>query len=252
MRNLVSIVIPVYNEALAIREILRRVLSAPLPSWAEIEIVIVDDGSNDTTVHLIQDFIRENPGSAQLIRLHQALINHGKGAALRAGFKLAQGQIIIVQDGDLEYSPNDYSRLLQPFEDTDTQIVYGSRFMRGIPRGMKFWNALANRILSLAVQILFRHSMSDEATGYKVFRKEVLSELDLKCRRFEFCPEFTAKVLRRGYSIVEVPINYNPRGIFEGKKIKARDGFQALWTLVKYRIVPSKRGDSSAPSKVRA
>jgi dolichol-phosphate mannosyltransferase len=252
MRNLVSIVIPVYNEALAIREILRRVLAAPLPEWAEIEIVIVDDGSNDTTVNLIQEFIKENPETSKLIRLHQGLVNHGKGAALRAGFKLAQGRIIIVQDGDLEYSPNDYSRLLQPFEDEETQIVYGSRFTRGIPRGMKFWNAVANRILSLAVQLLFAHPITDEATGYKVFRKEILSQLDLKCRRFEFCPEFTAKVLRRGYSIIEVPINYNPRGIFEGKKIKARDGFQALWTLVKYRLIPVRRDAATSQPSVRA
>jgi dolichol-phosphate mannosyltransferase len=230
----VSIVVPVYNEALAIREVLRRVCRAPLVDDAEKEVVIIDDGSVDSTLEQITNFLIEDPGAA-MCRLHVGAVTNGKGAALRAGFSVATGDVLIVQDGDLEYSPDDYPILLAPFADAHTHVVYGSRFADGRPRGMRLPNWVANRMLSFATRILFGYPISDEATGYKVFRREVLDRVALTCHGFEFCPEFTAKVLLAGFDIVEVPISYNPRGILDGKKIHARDGVIALWWLIKIR-----------------
>jgi len=229
----VSVVIPVYNEAPAIAELLRCVCKAPLPDWCEIEVVLVDDGSTDHTMTSIREFIDEHPESADRIKVHESLINHGKGAALRAGFKIARGDIILIQDGDLEYSPSDYADLLEPFRDPAVHIVYGSRFLRGWPRGMKRRNLVANLVLSATATVLFGQRISDEATGYKVFRRSVLDHFDLTCRRFEFCPEFTGNALKAGFRIHEIPIRYEPRGILEGKKIKASDGFQAIRWLFK-------------------
>lgn len=231
-----SVVIPVYNEAPAISELLRRVCRAPLPDGVEREIVVVDDGSTDQTLEAVQEFGDENPHWKEFFVLHRSMINHGKGAALRAGFKIATGDIIIVQDGDLEYDPRDYPALLAPFEDPKVSVVYGSRFAKGYPKGMKLANLIANRILSWTATILFGQRITDEATCYKVFRREVLDAFSLECRQFEFCPEFTGKAMRAGFRIHEIPISYNPRGILEGKKIKARDGFIAMFWLLKARF----------------
>lgn len=231
----VSIVIPVYNEALAIYELLRRVVSAPLDGH-QAEVVIVDDGSTDETIARIEAFRNDHPNCKLVIRYHRGLINHGKGAALRAAFKLAEGDIILIQDGDLEYSPEDYPTLLAPFADPNVDVVYGSRFMHGNPKEMKLPNLIANKILTWTVRLLYRQNMTDEATGYKVFRRRILGSIDFKSRGFEFCPEFTSRVLRSGLSIIEVPIHYEPRGILEGKKIRAKDGFIALWWLLKLRF----------------
>ena len=233
-----SVIIPVYNEALAIREILLRVHKAPLPKGVEKEVILVDDGSTDETTSLIEDFLHDHEDYKKNTRFHKSLINHGKGAALRAGFELATGDILLVQDGDLEYNPNNYPDLLEPFIKQQADIVYGSRFKNGFPKGMHFLNLLANLILTYTTRILYGVSMSDEATCYKVFRRTLLKEIKLKCRGFEFCPEFTGEAFkRRGkYKFVEVPIDYNPRGLLEGKKIKASDGFVAFWILVKKRF----------------
>jgi dolichol-phosphate mannosyltransferase len=235
-RSKVSVIIPVYNEALAITELLRRVLKAPLPPWLDKEVVVVDDGSTDHTLEHIREFVQEHPHLADQIRIHESHINHGKGSALRAGFKIATGDILLVQDGDLEYSPDDYPKLLAPFADPNVHIVYGSRFWQGPPKGMRFLNLTANRILSTLATVLYKQRITDEATGFKVFRREVLDQFDLHCRRFEFCPEFTGRSLKAGYTIHEVPIDYDPRGILEGKKIKASDGFVAVYWLMKVRL----------------
>jgi glycosyltransferase involved in cell wall biosynthesis len=171
-----------------------------------------------------------------LIHVHKSVLNYGKGAAVRTGLRLAKGEILLIQDGDLEYDPKDYPVLLAPFEDASVHVVYGSRFFYHNPKGMKFLNLLANRILAFLTTILFSQKLTDEATGYKVFRRDVLNGMELKSRGFEFCPEFTGKCLRFGYKIKEVPISYNPRGILEGKKIKAKDGFIAVWWLLKARF----------------
>jgi dolichol-phosphate mannosyltransferase len=242
----VSIVIPVYNEALAISEVLRRVCKAPLPEGFESEVVVIDDGSTDHTIAGLREFLEEHPEYAAKVRHHESLINHGKGAALRAGFQIASGEIVLVQDGDLEYSPSDYPKLLEPFRDADVHVVYGTRFASGAPRGMKLPNRLANRILSLAATVLYGQRISDEATGYKVFRRAVLDRFELRCRRFEFCPEFTGNVRRAGYRIHEVPIAYDARGILEGKKIQAWDGFVALWWLFKVRF--TRRVPAATPA----
>jgi glycosyltransferase involved in cell wall biosynthesis len=228
----VSIVIPVYNERNVLDEVMRRVLAAPLPAGLGREIIVVDDGSTDGTTQLLERY-RDTP----LVVIHHSKVNFGKGAALRIGIAHSAGDFILVQDGDLEYDPNDWRAVLQPLVDGRASVVYGSRFA-GRPKNMKFANWLANRILTAAANALYRCSITDEATAYKAFRADVLKSIPLRCIRFEFCPEVTAKARRLGHEIHEVPIGYNARGILEGKKIRWQDGVEAIWTLVKYRFAP--------------
>ena len=228
----VSIIIPVYNEFRTFPEVLERVRRAPLPAGCSKEIVVVDDGSSDGTTELLAAQARDG-----IVIGRHAMRNSGKGAAIRAGLALASGDIVLIQDGDLEYDPNDYARLLEPIVRGEAQIVYGSRFLAR-PVEMARKNRIANRILTAAANLLYSAHITDEATAYKAFHAPVLRGMRLNCRRFEFCPEVTAKARRLGYRIQEVPVSYNARGIGEGKKIRARDGFIALWTLIKYRFAP--------------
>ena len=231
----ISIIIPVYNEFRTFSQVLERVRRAPLLEGCSKEIIVIDDGSTDGTTQMIAAHAQ----AGDIITGHHATGNFGKGTAIRTGIALASGDILLTQDGDLEYDPNDYARILEPIVKGEADVVYGSRFL-GTPAGMAIRNRIANWILTTAANLLYDAGLTDEATAYKAFRAPVLREVHLTCRRFEFCPEITAKLRRLGYQIREVPISYNARGIADGKKIRARDGFEALWTLVKYRF-PSRR-----------
>jgi glycosyltransferase involved in cell wall biosynthesis len=231
----VSVIIPVYNEFRTFEAVLERVRNAALPAGCSREIVVIDDGSTDGTAQMVDQQMR-----AGVVVGHAAPRNAGKGAAIRIGIELSSGDVIVIQDGDLEYDPNDYARLLEPIVQGEADVVYGSRFLVQQRTGMAFRNHVANRILAIAANVLYSAGLTDEATAYKAFRTSVLRGIRLECRRFEFCPEVTAKLRRLGYPIREVPISYNARGIAEGKKIRAGDGFAALWTLIKYRFTPQR------------
>lgn len=219
---------PVYNERETIQEIIRRVKESPVVN----EIIIVDDGSTDGTREIL-DGLR-NEKLIQVI-LHDK--NMGKGAAVRSGIQAVAGDLLIIQDADLEYDPRDYPKLLQPIQEDIADVVYGSRFLGEARRPIYFWNMVANKILTFTTNIFYNNILSDMETGYKLLKKEIASSLNLKARGFEFEPEITAKLLKRKVRIYEVPIRFNPRLYSEGKKIKMKDAFIAMWTLVKYRFV---------------
>ena len=223
-----SVLIPVYNEMENIREILSRVRATKLAK----EIIVVDDGSSDGT----REVLKKLDGRHKVrVILHEK--NLGKGAAVATGLREARGDVVLIQDADLEYNPRDYPALLQPIEEGLADVVYGSRFLGGPHRVTMFWHLVANRLLTLLTNILYNTILTDMETGYKVFRRKIVENMTLRAKRFDFEPEFTAKVLKRHYRIFEVPISFNPRDYSQGKKIKLKDAFQAVWTLLKYRIV---------------
>lgn len=228
---ILSVLIPVYNEKNTISEILRRIDAVDLKDLGfEKEVIIVDDGSKDGTA----DILKVLEGKYKIIYHPQ---NQGKGAAVRTGLREASGDYLIIQDADLEYDPRDYRKLLETALKNNAQVVYGSRLGS---RQNKFSHVsyyLGGIFLNFATNFLYRTKITDESTGYKLFKTEVIKSLPLKCRGFEFCPEVTARVVKKGIKIYEAPINYHPRHIKEGKKIKWRDGLIILWTLIKYKFV---------------
>ncbi len=223
----ISIIMPVYNEAKTISRIIQKVMAVRLNK----ELIIVDDGSNDGT----QDFLKviKHP-NIKVIFHHN---NKGKGYAIRTALARVTGNIVIIQDADLEYNPEDYHKLIKPVLDGKSKVVYGSRFTRKNPYPYhldKFY--LATRILTFLTNLLYSSKITDESTCYKVFDAKLLKSIKLECKRFEFCPEITAKVLKKKLKIIEVPISYSPRTPKQGKKINWKDGFQAFWALIKYRF----------------
>jgi dolichol-phosphate mannosyltransferase len=223
-----SVIVPIYNEARTVDALLRRVLDGPYPGK---QIVVVDDGSTDAT----PDLLRHWEGQMTLLRHPR---NLGKGAAVRTGLAHALGEATIIQDADLEYDPAEYPRLVEPILHGDAEVVYGSRYLA--PLQPLPWTKfrVAEVVLNMLVRVLYGRRITDEATCYKAFRTPLLRSLDLRAKRFELCPELTAKLCRLGIPIVEVPISYHPRGAEAGKKIRWYDGWQAVWTLLKWRVKP--------------
>ncbi|MDI6715607.1 MAG: glycosyltransferase family 2 protein [Actinomycetota bacterium] len=220
-----SVIIPCYNEKATILEILRKVQEVSIDK----EIIIVDDGSTDGTRELLSGLSDDNVK----VILHEK--NKGKGAAIRTGIGHASGDIIIIQDADLEYDPNDYPALVKPIENGDALVVYGSRLLR--QNNISYLRYfLGGKLITLITNLLYGTKITDEPTCYKVFRADLLKSLDLKCTRFEFCPEVTAKIAKKHIKIHEVPISYYPRSLEEGKKIGWKDGIEAILTLLKYRF----------------
>lgn len=223
-----SVLMPVFNERATLPGLLERIQAVPVQK----DILIVDDASTDGSRELLQTQIE---GVMPNVRVFYHDRNLGKGAAIRTAIPHATGDFCIVQDGDMEYDPQDYLTILHAFDRPDVSAVYGSRFLNGWPP-MRLPNRLINKLLAWMVRFFFGSPMTDEATCYKAFRTSVLQDMPLTCRRFEFCPEVTAKTLRRGLRIVEVPIAYHARSMADGKKIRWTDGVAAIWTLLKFRF----------------
>jgi dolichol-phosphate mannosyltransferase len=240
----VSVIVPVYNEAAHVDELLLAIHASPVKK----EIIIVDDGSTDGTREKLRSVALTDDVT---VVFHEK--NCGKGAAIRTALQYARGEYILIQDSDLEYDPQDYPALLRPLEDKERQanVVYGVRPDRP-ERGLRFF--LGAKLLTHLTNLLYGAGIHDEATCYKVFRRSVIAQIGLECRRFEFCPEVTAKLCRMGEKIAEVPVSYVPRSAGEGKKIRHSDGWLAIWTLFRYRFTRraswSKSARAAAPFAV--
>jgi dolichol-phosphate mannosyltransferase len=230
IKRSLSIIIPAFNEQRTIEESVRRLLAVDFGDIAT-EILVVDDASTDQTATIAADM-------GKRVRLILQDKNHGKGAAIRRALKEATGAVVVIHDADLEYDAKDIPSLVEPILTGSADAVFGSRFLEGrIPAEMQRSNLAANKILAATATVLFGKRITDEATCYKAIRTDILRSMNLKCERFEFCPEVTAKLLRAGDRVVEVPVSYQARTVAEGKKIHWYDGLEAIWTLVKYRFV---------------
>jgi glycosyltransferase involved in cell wall biosynthesis len=225
-KYLVSIIIPAYNEERTIEEIISKVYNVSINK----EIIVVNDGSQDRTSTIISNI--KDKYNLKIINLEK---NFGKGYAIRKGIEASNGEIILTQDADLETDPAEYQKLLAPIIEGRAKVVFGSRFLGSINNMNKF-NYIGNKFLTFIANVLYRIKITDEATVYKIFLKEVLDGIELKSNRFELCPELVAKIAKRKYKIFEVPISFNGRSKNEGKKLRLRDGITAMWTLIKYRF----------------
>ena len=232
----VSVIIPVYNEQSTVHEVIARVKALPLP----LDIIVVDDGSTDGTHEVLAR--EDEPG---VVRVYTSPANFGKGAAIRIGLSFARGELVVIQDADLELDPEEYPLLLRPLVEGRTNVVYGSRFLRPAP-GVPFRTRLANRLLACWCNLLYWSRLTDVSTAYKAFRTPLLRSLDVRAIGFEFCAEVTGKLLRRHERIVEVPVGYHPRTALAGKKLNyLRDGLKAAWWLLWLRVSPAGRRGAS-------
>ena len=230
-----SVLMPVYNEQYSVRQIIHKVLTAPLPAGVERELIIVDDCSADDTPSILASVASEHP---ETIRLFSHKVNQGKGAAIRTSIQHASGDICVIQDADLEYDPAEYPKLIEPILDGDADVVYGSRYLPSDRRRvLYFWHSLVNRALTTLSNMLTDLTLTDMETGYKATKTSILKSIPIRCNRFDLEPELTAKFAKRGCRIYEVPISYRGRSYEEGKKITWRDGVRAIWKIVYYRFV---------------
>jgi glycosyltransferase involved in cell wall biosynthesis len=228
-----TIVIPVYNEWETIHEVVERVCAVDLGDLHK-EIIISDDGSTDTTPSAVEEVRAEH---AQIVRVYTSPTNLGKGAAVRLGISLATGDVIIIQDADLELDPSEYSRILEPLQVGRADVVYGSRFLKRSSARIPTRTRLANRFLTWMTNTLFNARLTDMETAYKAFRRDIVAGIQLRCVRFDFEPEITARLLKAGHHIYEVPISYNPRTAEQGKKMSWIDGIEAIYALLRCRFL---------------
>ncbi len=243
MGQLLSIVIPVYNERDLLPQILERVEQVELPGGLERQVVIVDDGSTDGTRDILRGLVRQRPD--YIIHFHEQ--NQGKGGGVRTGLKLATGDIVLIQDADLEYSPNDYPQLLRPILENKADAVFGSRFIGDSRRVLYFWHSVANKMLTMLSNMLSNLNLTDMECCYKVFTKDLADRLEITEPRFGLEPEMTAKVAKLNARLYEVPVTYDGRTYAEGKKITWKDGFSALRCILKYNLLTPKQ-PAAAPS----
>ena len=223
-----SMIVPVFNEIKTVRTLIEQVYNIDM----DLEIIAVDDGSTDGSLEVLEELLGE--GKIEKLLIHKA--NSGKGAAIRTGIQAVTGEAIIIQDADLEYDPREIPGLLKPIEEGRADVVYGSRFT-GERRNMFFHHWVGNRLLTLLTNVLYNTTLSDMETCYKLFSTPILKKITIRSDRFDFEPEITAKVLRQGVRIYEIPISYAGREYEDGKKITWKDGFAAIWALLKYRFI---------------
>ncbi len=235
---LVSVITPFFDEEQTLATLLEKVAAAPMPPGMTREIVLVDDGSRDGSNQAAADFVRHHPDMARLITLPG---NRGKGAAMRRGLAVARGDVILIQDADLEWDPGDYARLLAPYADPAVSAVYGSRLLGNEARCIYYHYYLGGRALSGWTNLLFGSKITDEPTGMKSFRRAALEGITLAADGFDFDPELTARLLQAGCTIHEIPVRYQPRTFKQGKKVRPRDGLRALWVLLRIRLEGRRR-----------
>ena len=234
----ISIIVPVYNEEKTVRQLLNKVISVKIP--LKKEIICIDDGSTDNSANIIKEVITNNKNSDIKYIFKK---NQGKGSAIKKGFEIATGDIILIQDADLEYNPNEYLLLIKPLMEDKAYVVYGSRFLNlkfklfGKNKTIMPLHYFGNKFLTFITNLIYNSSITDMETGYKVFKKNIIKNIKINSNKFNFEPEITAKLLKRRIKILEVPVTFNPRSFKNGKKITIKDGVLALWYLIKYRFI---------------
>lgn len=232
-----SVIVPAYNEGKTVSKVINALYSILGSSQWSFQVIIVDDGSKDDTADVAEKALAEVKSPDDFSLVHRKGVNGGKGSAIRAGIPFVKGRYVIIQDADLEYDPNDIVRMMEVITSGNKKVLYGSRFLKKENQHIYKAFYLGGRLVTLVTNILYFHKLTDEPTCYKMFDADLLRSIDLKCTGFEFCPEVTAKVIKKGFKITEIPISYFPRTVEDGKKISWKDGVEAILVLLKYRFV---------------